>query len=361
MQLPAFEIDQNGSKFYLTVLTSKQLANEEKVKPDLWTSSTPDGYQRELVAGRARQFAKFISVAGNFSPSSIVLSARGPMRFNRKEGKYGILDIPDESTLWEVDGQHRVGGLRVALRENENLDISIPTIIIHPSSFGVSGDTNERFFEAKQFVIINRTQKRVRADVSDRFIQKLTPQQRRELEVLGGEEKLAKRQKAILVTDRIDKITGSPWFEEIKHPGEEGIISASSFASSVEPILSDVEFSEMSDEELAGLLDDYWQAWKDLCPNAFDTPEDYLLLKTTGVFSLHLLFIEVAKLLRGAQKEYTKENFYELLSKMPDGNNDEFWSSNGVTLRGMGTGKKAFQELARRLYRFLLEGLQPMG
>jgi DGQHR domain-containing protein len=358
MQLPAFEIEQNSKKFYFSFMTAEQLADEQRIKADKWTPLNPEGYQRDLDPKRAGQFARFISSQKNFSPSSILLSVRGPLSFHPKSGNYGILEIPDNEILWEVDGQHRIGGLRIALRNNPDMKVTFPVIIISPT---LLQESDPRFFEAKQFVVINKTQKRVRADISDRFIMRLSPEQKRELEVLGGEEKLARRQRAVIITDKMDAKEGSPWYKAIKHPGEEGIISAVSFTSSIEPILSDVEFSEMSDDELVEILDAYWSAWQDLCPNAFEKPEEYQIQKTTGAYSLHLLFIEVVKLLRGRGKEYTKENFYELLSIMPDGNNDDFWRSQGTVMRAMGTGKKAFQELARTLYRNILEGLQPMS
>ena len=168
MKLSAFEIEQNGKKFYIAYMTTEQLCDERKVKADIWSSGNREGYQRGLDAIRARIFSKFIVNSDNISPTTILLSVREDVEFKSKDGNYGILKIPDRSVLYEVDGQHRIGGLKEALRRDEFYGkIIFPIIIICPRKLGEKEARNPRFCEAKQFVIINRTQKTVRADLSD--------------------------------------------------------------------------------------------------------------------------------------------------------------------------------------------------
>ena len=99
---------------------------------------------------------------------------------------------------------------------------------------------------------------------------------------------------------------------------------------------------------LVDALDRYWLAWKTLCPRAFDEPQHHVIQKTAGVTVLHELFIEVAKLLKSRNKDWTKDNFYEVIDKMTRGVSDDFWHSRGEG--GMtGTSKPALRELSGKL------------
>ena len=350
MNLYAFEIEQNLKKFYLTYMSTEQLCDEKKVKADIWSTENREGYQRGLDAVRARIFAKFIVNQDNISPTTILLSVREYVEFKPKEGNYGILKIPDSSILYEVDGQHRIGGLREALRKGWFFaEIVFPVIIICPSKLGEKEARNPRFSEAKQFVIINRTQKTVRADLSDRFIHRLTPEQREELDVLGKIEELERKQKAVQIVDDLNSKSGSPWEKRIKLPDKKiGIVSQVAFTNSLYTILRDPILGTISYDELADALNEYWIAWKGLCERSFNEPQDYVIQKTIGVTVLNELFIEAAKLLKSRGKDWTKDNFYEVLDKMTRGVSDDYWSSHGDVARG-GTGKPHLRTISRSL------------
>jgi len=357
MQLHAFEVVQNRKKFYVTYLSARQLMDEARIRPDIYSSSNTTGYQRELSSHRANSFAKFISNQNNFSPGVVLLSVRDPVRFTKTQGGFGVLDIPDTAVMWVVDGQHRIAGVRRAMSKGQEMNISMPAIVVSPMELE---EADPSYFEAKEFVVINRTQKRVRADVSDRFIARLTPEQRRELEVLGAEEELARKQKAVLIADNLNSRTSSVWHNRIRIPGSSvrgGVVSQVSFTSSIMDVVRDAIFEEMSDDEIADILDEYWRAWQETCPLAFDDPESYLIQKTTGVYTLHLFLREVARVLKNRNIPLTKDNFYSLLSKMTEGVDDDFWSRGGEVGK-LGSGKKVYDNLSRRLYRSLLEGLE---
>ena len=355
MKLPAFEIEQNRKKFYITYMSAEQLSDDKKIKADAWDEHNREGYQRGLDMIRARLFAKYISNPDNVSPPAILLSVRESVDFELKDGNYGILKIPDSSILYEVDGQHRVGGIREAKRRNEiSAQLTLPVIIISPLKLGEKEARNPRFCEAKQFVVINRTQKTVRADLSDRFIARLTEEQRRELEVLGRPEELERTQISVQIVDELKLKKGSPWQNRIKLPGQQiGVVTQRTFTNSLEPILRDPMLRTFSYDEIVDALDGYWGAWKKLCPRAFDDPEHHVIQKTTGVTVLHELFVEAAKLLRSRKKDWTKDNFYEALDKMTRAVSDDFWHSKGEG--GMtGTNKAALRELSGKLRENLL-------
>ena len=68
-------------------------------------------------------------------PQALVLNARAEdskkLRFTSAgENGVGTLEIPEGVKLWEVDGQHRLGGLRYAVGENAEFgDFPIPIVI----------------------------------------------------------------------------------------------------------------------------------------------------------------------------------------------------------------------------------------
>lgn len=350
MELVAFEIEQNKKKFYAAYMSAEQLCDEDRVKADAWSPANREGYQRRLSTIRARLFAKYIANPDNISPPAVLLSVRESVQFRSKDGKYGTLSIPDSSVLYEVDGQHRIGGLREAVRKEDiHSDFALPVIIICPAKLGKKEAANPRFCEAKQFVVINRTQKTVRSDLSDRFIARLTPEQREELGVLGAVETLERTQAAVQIADKLNHIAGSSWQDKIKLPGKRGGgVSQRAFTNSLEPVLKDPILRTLGIDELVDALDQYWAAWRKLCPRAFDEPEQHVIQKTIGVSVLHELFIEAAKLLKGRRKDWTKSNFYEVLDKMTRGVGDEFWHSRGEAGKG-GSNKSVLKNLSGRL------------
>ena len=350
MRLPAFEIEQNGKKFYAGYMLAQQLCDEKRVKADTWSPGNREGYQRRLDLVRARLFTKYVANPDNISPPAVLLSVRESIEFKSKDGKYGILSIPDSSILYEVDGQHRIEGLREAVKRDQiDSDFALPVIIICPVKLGEKEATNPRFCEAKQFVVINRTQKTVRSDLSDRFIARLAPEQREELEVLGAVETLERTQAAVQIADKLTNKARSPWQGRIKLPGKRGGgVSQRAFTNSLEPVLKDPILKTLEYEELIDALDQYWTAWKNLCPRAFDEPQHHVIQKTTGLSVLHELFIEAAKLLKSRNKDWTQDNFYEVLDKMTRGVGDEFWHSRGEAARG-GSSKAVLRSLSGKL------------
>lgn len=350
MKLPAFEIEQNGKKFYAGYMLAQQLCDEKRVKADAWSPGNREGYQRRLDVVRARLFTKYVTNPDNISPPAVLLSVRESVEFKSKDGKYGILSIPDSSILYEVDGQHRIEGLREAVKRDQiDSNFALPVIIICPVKLGKKEATNPRFCEAKQFVVINRTQKTVRSDLSDRFIARLAPEQRQELEVLGAVETLERTQAAVQIADKLTNKARSPWQGRIKLPGKKGGgVSQRAFTNSLEPVLKDPILKTLEYDELIDALDQYWTAWRKLCPKAFDEPQHHVIQKTTGLSVLHELFVEAAKLLKSRHKDWTQDNFCEVLDKMTRGVSDEFWHSRGEAARG-GSSKAVLRSLSGKL------------
>ena len=345
MDIDAFEMEQNGKKLYLAVMTVEQLKDESKVKVDEWSRSNPTGYQRRPTESRINAFGRYIGKAKGISPLSITLSARDKIDFEKKKGNYGVLKIADDTPLYIVDGQHRMAGFRTLIEDNpEYLHFPIP-IVIMPMGDGKSGSLPDAIFEeAKQFVIINRTAKGVRSDLAERF---LTTLQKKEginmmdlpAQVTRGIEWVPKASEVI---DELNK--SGAWEGRIRLPNEEKkgitVVRQKSFSDSLKPIMTNISFDTFTVKDLASLLNAYWTAISELCPEAFADPDNYEIQKTAGVFVLHRLFPSVLAYSADSKGVVTKDSMKKILGKM-DQFNSEYWGPEG-DVGMMGTSQKAF-------------------
>jgi DGQHR domain-containing protein len=96
--------------------------------------SNPEGYQREPSSTRANAFGRYVGRAKGISPTAILLSLRTAVTLDGKktsepyfetqdkDSGFGILSIPDDVSLWLVDGQHRVQGLNSLVEDEKYAD-----------------------------------------------------------------------------------------------------------------------------------------------------------------------------------------------------------------------------------------------
>ena len=349
MELDAFEIIQNNIPIYITYMTAKQLSDLKKIKVDIFKREDEEGYQREISDKRSEEFAKYIINAKGISPVSILINVRKKLTFERKMGGYGKLNIPDDSYMWIVDGQHRRQGLVIATNDREEYEnYQIPIVITN---------LTKAYEEAKQFIIINKTQKGVRSDLAERFLSRLFEETE---DIISQMPSTVTRgitwiPKAIEVSEKINERKDSVWYKKIRFPNElklTTISSQKSFTESLRPIIRNEIFESYDIEETTELLVRYWNAISELCPNSFKLPQEHLIQKTIGIFTLHRLFPLVTSY---CGEKITKERIKDVLSKMEKGMNDNYWSNNGQ-IGLAGTNQKAFSIIYKKLSEYLEEG-----
>lgn len=343
MKIKGTTVKQGNDTFYVGVMKVKDMLQSGQV--DMFIAGHPDGYQRALSAARARAFGRFID-DGNLSPSSILLNIR---EGEVTEAPEGTLNVPEEASIWIVDGQHRVEGLRFAVeRDPEINDLEFPVVIMHqPSSYE----------EARQFVIINKTQKGVRTDLAQRFLMQAIKQEGRDKlmaardqrGVLGGILKDVEWvTRAIEIADILNGDKTHPWYGKIRLPNapKNGTtVAQGSFTNSLEPVLKDSFFLGKNVQSIASALGNYWDAIYELCEATFENPKEYVIQKTTGVFVLHKIFPRVSEFCHDdkGNRVLTKEKIKSVLKGLPFMSAD-YWENNGTA--GMrGTSQKAFASL----------------
>jgi DGQHR domain-containing protein len=259
-----------------------------------------DGYQRALsktrLSGDKTGVPGYLLHQMGIFPTSVLVNIRkedAELQFIEK-GKLaenialGDLIVPDNATWYILDGQHRIEGLKIAMREQPELS-EYPLVITM---------TNENiFYEMLIFYIVNSRAKPVPTDLAYRILQRMLYDTEApawiELELMGRTD----RRKAVAATivDFLNIKESSPFNSricEVGEPFKEGqhVTTDGTLTRYVSEILKERIFQDMYDEELANLLIDYWNAIKDLYPNCFENHRNYVLLDTLGLSSLSRLF-----------------------------------------------------------------------
>lgn len=326
MKLSVIPFSQHGKTMYVGKISSKQLFGKARV--DIWRANNEEGYQRLPEPSRAKAFMRFI--ASEVSPPAILANIRDKDAKKVAIGN-GWIDIPDDVVLWLMDGQHRVAGIEMLSEFSEkNYDLEFPIVIMLGESV---------YEEAKQFVLVNMSQKKVRTDLGERFLQRAVRQEGKiniqNKTMLRGIEWIPT---AIEVADYLIKDTHSVWNNKIKLPNEpkgKTVVNQKSFTDSLKPLIStDGQLSGKQSAAISAILNQYWDTLKELCPKPFTNPEAYVLQGTTGVFVLHGILERILR--KMGKDEPDGKDFSLILEKMPSIKNHEKWSKDGEFGKMMG-------------------------
>jgi len=362
---PALMGIQNGIRIFTGIMAAKDLISITAV--DHFNSAVPidhpkQGYQRAPERSRITKIGSHLikSIAhgegsgGGLFPTAVVLSARTPLKY--QNGKLTVAE-----PLQVIDGQHRIAGMRYAIDEKattELLDFPMPFVII---------EVAERLVEMNQFTTINGNAKSVRTDLVNAILTATAAK-------LGDSAVPDKDRWKVVVTrvvERLDKDPSSPWHNLILMPDESGspkstggkIVRAASFMTSLAPVygwLREFGFLDRSPDltSEAGILYDviaaYWQALKKVVPEAFATPDDHVIQKTPGLFSLHKLLAHLLPVMFKGHQTWSKENFVKFLQDGVEITDAQFWQKDADRAAAYGS-MKGFQDL----YELMRDSIEP--
>jgi DGQHR domain-containing protein len=350
MELEVTHIKQKDTDLYLSWLPAEELIKRGRV--DTWTPGHTDGYQRVLMPKRVGEVAWYLKEAEGIMPTSVLISIRSDIKPDKEKRR---LDIPDETILWIIDGQHRVAGLARAIEQGEQELNGYPlpvVIMVNPNKFD----------EMRAFYLVNSRAKSVPTDVAERILQR-TMAQRGESWIREHEaEEFTKSQKAInqaKATEVVDHLRSESavWKGMIAVPGEpkpnvNAVKQHTMVMAMLEGAFKDATLANLDPRALGELLARYWDAIKETWPEAFAEPKLYSVLKSSGVWSLNMLFRDVFERCRES-KDYSNAKMVELLRSLAVGS--EFWCSSPDKgdPRTFGSSLKAI----RLLHAFLREQL----
>jgi DGQHR domain-containing protein len=345
---PTIRIKQGDTQMYLTFMKGKDIVSGIS-KPDAWSQQNKEGYQRLPVQTRFRKIARYLmgkEGAEPLLPQAVLLNSRDKkLKFTPTDGgDVGTLEIPESVTLYEVDGQHRFGGIRYAVEQDPSLaEFPVPVVIT---------EGLPQLNEAVLFYIVNTEQKRVPTDLAQRLIeQQMQDEDLRFQIVASGQDWIPKATK---IVDYLIAAPNNPWTDKIGIPGttmSKVPMKQVSFVTSLKPVLTSSIYGSVEPEDLGKLLLRYWQAIEEVYPEAFADPGEYVIQKTAGVFPLHIIAPEVFEMVRTANGRITKEGLVEVFKDMDKSLAKEyeagsiFWHRNEGEA-GKYAGAKGFRIIA---------------
>lgn len=378
IKIPCTRFSQHGTAMFVGKILLKDLVELNLVVDEFKAKDAKKptvGYQRAPEERRAKKFGAFIS-SGQTSPMTILLAIReedtklnaeieeyssGNSDFPTRDLDNVIISINDNCTVYVIDGQHRLRGIEDCDVNGKLADFSIPFTLL----WGI-----DKFEEAKQFVIINKTQKMVRTDLADRFVSM-------EAKRLGlvnvtndPNQTIFKNAEWIgSALDILDSLTTKSklWSNRVKLPNEpkgETTVSQKSFTDSLEILLT-VSLHGKQNCDIVDILDEFWQAIKQNCPEPFDTSgqyyaKDFVLQQTIGVMAMHRV---LNTLYKNLWKVIKPEHFVGLLDTDEVGT-PENWDrtiehedddTKGGKWTIMGTNQKSFRIIEGNIMRGVMK------
>jgi DGQHR domain-containing protein len=347
--------EQNGIRLFVGVARAEDLIEITKVdyyKPLLKPTDEKQGYQRPLERSRITRIGTYLtSQEGQvLFPTAVLLSARKELEYD-PDNK--TLTISKSNPLHIVDGQHRIEGLRYSIQEkgDQSLkDYPIPFVIMI---------TSDRLIEMNQFRVVNGTAKQVRTDLVNMLLTIAYAGEKRSDIPKTDQWRIV----ASNVVDRLAKDPESPWRDMISLPGEPNIlidqrrklVRATSFITSLRPVYTWLkETSGILDQSCRTLDEEadymfrivsaYWEAIKKVVPGAFENAGDYVIQKTPGMFSLHLLLRHLLGNIYIDRRKFDAETFLKLLKESPEIVDPDFWHKESSRASVYGS-MKGFREL----------------
>jgi DGQHR domain-containing protein len=362
---------EGGQEFLLAVLPAREVVDRFEVDY-VDAIERPEGYQRKLEPNRVKQVATYILEDDQATfPTNILVSIRDAeaLTFTPEStnGNYelGTLKLDDFAKLWTVDGQHRTAGLREAIRRlrerAEDGDAGAVEALANLEAYPVPVcifRAPEKFAEMRTFYVVNDRQKGVPTDVVDELILQHDKLHRQ----LTDRE--ARRAKAVEVTHALEALEGQPWHKRLLLAGRATAKGTYKFrqhalVASLDPVFRVPYMEQMTGLKAAEILADYWSALERLMPDAFETPELYTIMKSTGVYAWHMVFPNVLELvrvrtepLRAVQGELV-DVFAEILGTAGPWVEAPTWHAQQGSPATKGSSMKTIRDLASQIKRAL--------
>lgn len=374
MEIPSFRIKEWGYgkgaepiTIYLTAMKLKDIANSEI---DRWTRDNREGYQRppkeaRFGTGKGSIVRYLLDEIGAF-PTSVLVNVRGLVKFTVKDKisdgmEFGELTIPDDETLWIIDGQHRLEALKRAMAQKpEFAEYPLPVSILNLS---------DKFSEMLHFYIVNSRQRKIPTDLVYKHLQVMVNRI-----VLKGKEWLKeiivgpaqeRQAMAAYIVDYLESNEESPFYGKIRFTGEKKephhLLTDYTLTYWIAKILTEKAYAGMGYERVAEMLADYWSAIKDLYPDCFENANEYTLLKTTGVASFTYLFPTIFAYCAtegDVSKTKMKKYLSLLQTKTPDPQltvdfqkriAEDWWSRAHGPSIASATSQKIFREISKSM------------
>ena len=291
----ALQICQNkSSPLYVLCLTSEDLQSIAEISR---ISRNNDGkligYQRPEVKRHVQEIVEYLDGPNVLFPNSLILALSSKVRFVKSRGPdvndgmaiSGVLEIPlpkgnQEKPAWIVDGQQRA--LALSKSKQKNLPIPVNAFV-----------SDELELQRDQFLRVNNTKPLPRG-----LITELLPEVSTQLP-----SQMATKRIPSAITDWLNTNDASPFQGIIRRAStekiekEKTVIADASVVKMIEESLSspsgclfpfrNIATSETDFSGICGLLITYWNAVKQVFPNAWGvSPSKSRLMHGAGIRSM---------------------------------------------------------------------------
>lgn len=369
LSLKVLEVQQHGNVFYVGKIKAKDLLriatvhvratdkayedryiNEVKKLFSIEVRESEEGIQRVLQESRLKKIADYLKQSESILPGSLIVSINNKTvtnedEYNFKQDGYelsfidglenfGICDLTINTNLVDafiVDGQHRLAAFHFAKDMIEDFELVVSIFL-----------DMEVALQAELFSVINGTQKPVNKSLLY------------DLRELQDEYDEIKKCHAIVKWFHTNE--KSPFKGKIKMLGMGfGTISQSAF---IDELLNYVkkrktnEFrSFMKDKDsnlIINILYSYFLALQELFPKAWEKPDEYILLKTTGFGAVMklLYYVYISHIVKDTpfKRRHIVETMSEI-KKVTDFSKDKYRG-----LAGQGVQSTLYKDIREKLF-----------
>lgn len=287
--------------------------------------NTLKGYQRQPQEARINELVGDLRKGQTDMPTAVLLNVRN------REAKHllhdNILDMsrlqdPDQliaaavreavAKFYVVDGQHRILALLKLLQdypEESWANFLIPFVCM-------LGATEEE--EMAQFYIVNSKAKSVRTDLAHELLRQLTernPDMMHGLIEKGRDWQVLAQQLVRELAEQSPIWRGRIRFAAMEK--EDTVMPSASMVTSLKPVLMSAFFKALDLADQLRVIDAYWRGLRNIMPDAFDAPENYVLQKGVGVIALHTILVQVVEIVRVRAENVTDPESYARVLKGP--------------------------------------------
>lgn len=324
---------QRGTRMLQAFAGAITLSEHQEI--DIYDPDTGDGYQRAPVTTRVRRAARYYDEKRGRMPNPLLINIRKidieqervAIVVDHDQAGYenavlegrnwigtGFIEFTDDLQLWIYDGQHRAGGLNQLLSEQAEFE-DFPV----PISLTLGLDPGE---EMREFYEVNTNAAAVKTDLAWQLLTKMAEDDPELREMLAAEDKDWVT-RAYAVVDELEKLDG-PWqgrFQEAnrrKVRGDGVTIPKPQFARSLKPVLDMPSFKRADAATIAAVLNAYWSGIKQVMPEPFEEPSDFVLQKGNGAVALHRVLPQVIEVIRSRNGRLGQaEHYTEVMKDLP--------------------------------------------
>jgi DGQHR domain-containing protein len=356
----------------------------ERQEVDIYNPDTGEGYQRAPVTARVRKAARYYDEKRGRMPNPLLVNIRkidmdeqrvvvvvdsdqtGYENAVLEGGNWigtGRIEFTDDVPLWIYDGQHRAGGLNQLLDQHEEWeDFPVPLSL----TLGL-----EQAEEMREFYEVNTNAASVKTDLAWELLTKMAEEDPELREMLAAEDK-DWITRAYAVVDALEELDG-PWqgrFKEAnrrKSRGDGVTIPKPQFARSLKPVLDMPSLKRADAATIATVINAYWSGIRQVMPEPFEEPQDYVVQKGNGAVALNRVLPQVVEVVRSKGGRLGQADAYaDVMQELPTlegesvDNNGQRVTSSGADFWLVGSVASGFSgDAGRRRLSLLIQSRLP--